>query len=897
MTDSGPLFGFGGNGVDGADTGDDAEEVGVVAVTSGAEAVEPDDTLKIPDHLPVLPIRDAVAFPGTVMPLQVEREKPKRVLDLALAGNRMVAVVAQRSPTTEDPKLEDLYRVGTACTILKMFKLSDGSETIIVHGLRRVGLEALTKEDEYLVATVHAHQDQAEITTEQRALVHTIRTAADRIIELSPNVPDEARKVLHGIEKPGGLADFLAANLPLGVAYKQEILETFDVTERLRKVNLAVAAQLEVVELSSKIQKQVHDSVDKTQREYYLREQMKAIQHELGQDQGEGPKIVELKKRIDAAKMPETVQAEALREVERLEAIPTVSPEYSMTLDYIEWLIELPWSAGTEDNLDIKRAEEVLNEDHYGLDKVKKRILEFLAVRKLKKDTHGPILCFTGPPGVGKTSLGQSIARAMGRKFIRISLGGIRDEATIRGHRRTYIGAMPGRIVREIRRAGSNNPLFMLDEVDKIGQDVRGDPMSALLEVLDPAQNATFSDHYLAVPFDLSKVLFIGTANYMSAIEPALRDRMEIIEIPGYTHQEKLMIARRHLLPRQLNENGLSAEQLRLSDEIIQTIIGDYTREAGVRSLERRIGSVCRARAAAVVRGDIVSPDVTVDDLRAVLGPAEFESEIAATSMVPGVVTGLAFTPAGGEILFIEANKMPGRGQLMLTGQLGEVMRESAQAAASIIRSRTGRWTIKPEDFAKADLHVHVPAGAIPKDGPSAGVAMLAAMSSVLLGKPVDPTIGMTGEITLSGRVLPVGGIREKVLAAHRAGLKTIILPARNASNVDEIPPEIRAQLNFVYVTTIDEVLDTIFAQIKKIGRGKRTVGKAVAKHRSSTAAKRRCPRSSAHPKARALAKKRAKRWRGPASASASAGKAASIGKHATRRKARRLSQAASPRR
>ena len=836
MTDAMPPFGISGNGVE---AGDEDDDVGVVAVTAGAEAVEPDETLKIPDHLPILPIRDAVAFPGTVMPLQIEHEKPKRVLDLALAGNRMVAVVAQRSPTTEDPKLDDLYRVGTACTILKMFKVSDGSETIIVHGLRRVAVEALTKEDEYLVATVHAYADPGEITTEQRALMHAIRNAADRIIELSPNVPDEARQVLHGIEKPGGLADFLAANLPLGVVHKQEILETFDVTDRLRKVNLAVAAQLEVVELSHKIQQQVHDSVDKAQREYYLREQMRVIQRELGEDRGEAGKIVELRKRIGEAKMPETVQAEALREVERLESIPTVSPEYSMTLDYIEWLIELPWSVGTDDILDIRRAEEVLNEDHYGLEKVKKRILEFLAVRKLKKDTRGPILCFTGPPGVGKTSLGQSIARAMGRKFIRISLGGIRDEATIRGHRRTYIGAMPGRIIREIRRAASNNPLFMLDEVDKIGQDVRGDPMSALLEVLDPTQNATFSDHYLAVPFDLSRVLFIGTANYMAAIEPALRDRMEIIEIPGYTHHEKLMIARRHLLPRQLNENGLTAEQLRMSDEAILTIIGDYTREAGVRSLERRIGGVCRARAAAVVRGDAVSPDVTRDDLRAVLGPAEYESEVAAAANVPGVVTGLAFTPVGGEILFIEANKMPGRGQLMLTGQLGDVMRESAQAAASIIRSRTGRWTIKPEDFAKVDMHVHVPAGAIPKDGPSAGVAMLAAMTSVLLGKPVDPTIGMTGEITLSGRVLPVGGIREKVLAAHRAGLKTIVLPARNTPNVNEIPAEIRSQLDFVYVRTIDEVLDTIFGQSRKKGRGARTVQKSKTKRRASKPSKR----------------------------------------------------------
>jgi len=806
------------------------DESGVVDVGIESKGSPEDRALEIPDRLPLLPIRDTVAFPGTVMPLQISREKSKRVLDLALAGSRMIAAVAQRSAETEDPRLDDLYRVGTACIILKMLKMADGTDTIIVHGLERVGIETITDRKDYLEATVHAHVDPKEATTEQKALMHTIRTAADRIIHLSPNVPDEARDVLNNIESPGGLGDFLAANLPLGLVHKQEILETFDVTDRLRKVNLAVANQLDVLELSNKIQKKVKSQVDEAQREYYLREQLKAIRKELGEQEGVSPTLDRLRERIHAAKMPEAVEAEANREVDRMEHIPQTSPEYGMALDYVESLVDLPWSVTTEDNLDLHRAEQILDEDHHGLEKVKKRILEFLAVRTLKSDSRGPILCFAGPPGVGKTSLGQSIARAMERKFIRISLGGIRDEATIRGHRRTYIGAMSGRIIREIRRAGSSNPLFMLDEVDKIGQDARGDPMSALLEVLDPAQNATFSDHYLGVPFDLSKVLFIGTANYMGAIEPALRDRMEIIELSGYTRQEKLMIARKHLLPRQLLENGLTAEHLELNDECLSVIISDYTREAGVRSLERKIGSVCRARAASVVRKESTEPTISVDEVRKILGRREHESEVAATRLVPGVVTGLAFTPAGGEILFIEATKMPGTGQLNLTGQLGDVMRESAWAASSIIRSHLDVWKIKRGMYRSHDYHIHVPAGATPKDGPSAGVAMLCAMTSMLIDQPIDPTIGMTGEITLSGRILPVGGIRDKVLAAHRAGIKTVILPARNEQDLEEIPADIRGQINFQLVDSISELFDVVFASPRMRTKKTRLVGKTSAK-------------------------------------------------------------------
>ena len=807
-------------------TGEESDDsAGTVEVSKGSEEMHDSDTPEIPERLPILPIRDTVAFPGTVMPLQISREKSKRVLDLALAGSRMIAAVAQRTAETEDPRLDDLYRVGTACIILKMLRMPDGTESIIVHGLRRVGIETITKETDYLEATVHEQADPEEITTEQQALVHTIRTSADRIIELSPQIPEEARQVLHGIESPGGLADFLASNLPLGLVHKQELLETLDVTHRLRKVNLAIAAQLDVAELSSKIQTQVKSQVDQSQREYYLREQMKAIRKELGDQDAQSETLSELRQRVKDADMPEAVEVEATREVDRMEHIPQTSPEYSMALDYVEWLVELPWSVSTEDNLDIRRAEQILDEDHYGLLKVKKRILEFLAVRRLKPDTRGPILCFAGPPGVGKTSLGQSIARALGRNFIRISLGGVRDEAAIRGHRRTYIGSMPGRIIREIRRAKSNNPLFMLDEVDKIGQDARGDPMSALLEVLDPAQNSTFSDNYLGVGFDLSKVLFIGTANYMYAIEPALRDRMEIIELSGYTQREKLMIARKYLLPRQIQENGLSADGLQMSDESISVIIADYTREAGVRSLEREIGAVCRARAAATVREESFEPAVSVDEVRTILGPRKFESEVAAADGVPGVVTGLAFTPAGGEILFVEAARMPGSGQLRLTGQLGDVMRESAVAASSIIRSRSGRGNAKHGDYRSFDFHVHVPAGATPKDGPSAGVAMLAAMTSILTEQTVDPSIGMTGEITLSGRVLPVGGIREKVLAAHRAGLKCVILPARNERDLEEIPEDIRDQIEFVFVRSIDDVLKFVFP-----GKPKRRGGQKPGK-------------------------------------------------------------------
>jgi ATP-dependent Lon protease len=838
---------------------------------AAAEMIEPsgllpagrppgDEQPVIPSVLPVLTVRDSVSFPGTVMPINVGREKSKKVLDLALASEKMIAVVSQRVRETEDPNLGDLYRIGTACRILKMFKLPDGTETIIVHGVARVGIEEIIRETPYLEAKVNPHFDAVETNTEIEALVHNVRHAATRTMELSPNVPEEARVVLENINTPGGLADFLAANLSLTVVYRQELLETFDVSERLRKVYAALASQLEVLELSTKLHDEVRSQMDKSQREYYLREQLKAIQSELGQADGRSAEVDRLREKVKEAKLPEVPAAAAIREIDRMEVIPQASPEYSVALDYVNWLLSLPWAVQTEDNLDLERADEILDADHYGLAKIKRRIVEFLAVLKLNPNRKGSILCFTGPPGVGKTSLGRSIARAMGRKFIRMSLGGMRDEAEIRGHRRTYIGAMPGRIIQEIRKSGARNPVFMLDEVDKIGSDFRGDPAAALLEVLDPQQNDTFTDHYLDVPFDLSNVLFIATANYMDMVPPALRDRMEIISLSSYTNGEKLQIAKKYLVPRQLSENGLPVDDITFDDDAINLLIGGYTHEAGVRELERQIGGVCRALAALIVRGKLKHKRVTAETVVEVLGHVRYTSEIAAREGMPGVVTGLAFTAVGGDILFIEASRMPGRGHLSLTGQLGGVMRESAEAAYSIVRGHTRELNINPKELTTHDLHIHVPAGAIPKDGPSAGVAMYVAMVSALKNKPVDPLTAMTGEITLRGAVLPVGGIREKMVAAHRAGVLRAILPAENLKDLEDVPVEVRAGLEFVPVKTATEALKValskrrkprvkrpgtppelsqVKSQVKKAASPKRTVAAAKAQR---TAARRTRP-------------------------------------------------------
>ncbi|MFA5864745.1 MAG: endopeptidase La [Phycisphaerae bacterium] len=763
----------------------------------------------IPSVIPLLPIRNAVAFPGTVMPLNIGREASKKGVEKALAGNKLIGIVTQRDPQVENPMEKDLYSWGTIGFILKLLKMSDGDQTIVIHGLLRFKITQLVHTEPFLSAKIEVHDDpkEAPVAKELEALVHNVHGMANRVIELSPNVPEEAAVILNNITQPGALADFLAANLNISVEQKQEILETLPVKQRLERVNTSLANQLDVLELSSKLQDQVKDSINKTQRQYFLQEQMKAIQKELGETDQRTGDLEDIRKRIAEAKMPSEVEKEALRELDRMAKIPMASPEYSVARDYVEWLVVIPWSKQTTDGLDIKKAKKILDTDHYDLEKVKKRIIEFLAVRKLKPDGRGPILCFVGPPGVGKTSLGKSIARAMGRKFIRISLGGIRDEAEIRGHRRTYIGALPGRIMQEIRKVAVNNPVFMLDEVDKIGVDFRGDPASALLEVLDPEQNNSFTDHYLDVPFDLSKVMFISTANVMAPVPPALRDRMEVIEIPGYTLTEKLQIAKKYLVTKQLNENGLTKNQITFADDAIKTLIESYTREAGVRNLEREIGNICRAAASKIAGGSKRATKITSKSVPHYLGPIKIEPEVALRTSVPGVATGLAYTPYGGDIIFIEATSMPGKGNLILTGQIGDVMKESAQAAYSLLRSRAQKLKLDPVKLTEKDFHLHVPEGAVPKDGPSAGVALYTALVSLETGVCVRPDVAMTGEITLRGLVLPIGGIKEKTLAAKRAGIKEIILPLRNKKDLYEVPAEIKKTLKFTFVSDIDKLL------------------------------------------------------------------------------------------
>jgi ATP-dependent Lon protease len=782
-----------------------AQTAAPVEPASKVKAIEKEPA--IPELLPILPVRDTVIFPGTIVPLNIGREKSKRLIESVMAGDKLLGVVAQRSAETEDPDLDGLHRVGTVVSVLKQIPLSEDTASIIVHGMVRFGIVDLTQQEPFLIARIHPREDAFEESKELEALLRTARRQAQRVIELTPGVPDEAVSILNNIEKASSVADFLSANLSLNLVEKQELLETFEVPDRLRKINKSLASQLDILELSRKIHEQVKRQVDKSQREYYLHEQLEAIQKELGQSDGREAEIGELRAAVAKARMPEAVEKEAKRELDRLKRIHQASPEYSVGIDYLHWLCEVPWSVSTKDNLSIARAEQVLEEDHHDLEKVKKRILEFLAVRKLNPEGRGPILCLVGPPGVGKTSLGQSVARALGRKFIRMSVGGVRDEADIRGHRRTYIGAMPGRVIQEIRKAGANNPVFMIDEVDKIGSDFRGDPSSALLEVLDPAQNNTFQDHYLDVPFDLSRVMFICTANYEEAISPPLRDRMEVIDIPGYTRLDKLHIAKRYLVPRCRQQVGLKPQQLKFTDSAIERIIESYTAEAGVRNLEREIAAVCRGVGAQAARRRKHPASIRRADLEAYLGPIKFEPELALRTSTPGVVTGLAWTPTGGDILFVEATSMPGRGNLQLTGHLGDVMKESVQTAYSLVRSRAGKYGLDAKVLARSDIHVHVPAGAVPKDGPSAGVAMLAALVSLLTGRAGKSDVAMTGEITLRGLVLPIGGLKEKALAAHRAGIKTVIIPLRNKKDLVEIPAEVRKQIRFVEVKSVDEVL------------------------------------------------------------------------------------------
>ncbi|MEW6553977.1 MAG: endopeptidase La [Actinomycetota bacterium] len=759
----------------------------------------------IPEVLPVLPLKDTVIYPHIIVPLLITREEYVKLIDDALAADRLVAAVASREEV-EMPEPEQLYDIGTAAAIIRMLKLPDGSMQLFVQGVQRIQVMEYVERQPYLKARVEKVQEIIEESVELEGIARNVLTQFKKMVSLAPYLPSEIFIAAMNIGESNNLADFIASNVNIDIAEKQELLEAFDVKERLEKLTVFLNKEIEILEIGSRIQSEVQTEMSKSQREYFLREQLKAIQKELGEVDERTMEINEFREKMDQSGMPEGARKEAERELDRLAKMPVAAAEYTVARTYLEWLTSLPWNESTEDNLDIKRARRVLDEDHYDLDKVKDRIVEYLAVRKLKEDMKGPILCFVGPPGVGKTSLGQSIARALGRKFVRISLGGMHDEAEIRGHRRTYIGALPGRIIRGIQRAGSNNPVFMLDEVDKIGADFRGDPASALLEVLDPEQNHSFSDHYLDVDFDLSKVMFITTANTPVPIHPALLDRMEVLELPGYTEVEKVHIALDHLLPRQYEAHGLKKSQINITEEALRAIIRNYTREAGVRNLEREIATVCRKVARDIAAGKRKSRKILERDLHELLGPARFRFEVLEEEDEVGVATGLAWTEAGGDVLFVEAQVMPGEGDLILTGKLGDVMQESAKAALTYCRSVSGRYGVEADFFRSNDMHVHVPAGAIPKDGPSAGVTMATALMSSITGRKVRKEVGMTGEITLRGKVLPIGGLKEKVLAAHRAGVKRVIIPEENRKYLEEIPAFIRKDLKFIPVTHIEEV-------------------------------------------------------------------------------------------
>lgn len=787
-----------------------------VTESRSPEMEDADRQIPIPETLSLLPLNDSVLFPGVVMPLLVAREGSMKLVDDAVVSEtRVIGVTAKKDPTVETPEISDLYEIGSAAAIHTMLRLPDG-QRLIVQGLRRIRILEVVQTEPYFKVHVEEIPDitdwKDDEAIEVEALRRNVAETFRKVVQLSPNLPDELDNIASAVTNPSVLTNTIALHLQIPVEEKQELLETRGIRDRLTKLLTILTREAQVLELGSKIQSQVHQELGKTQRDYYLREQMKAIQRELGEGDERIAEVEELRQKVVESGMPPEAMKEAERELDRLGRMPPSAPEYTVSRTYIDWLVALPWDKGTIDNLDIKEVRRILDEDHYGLDKIKERILEYLSVRKFKTEgmMRHPILCFVGPPGVGKTSLGKSIARAMGRNFVRMSLGGIRDEAEIRGHRRTYIGALPGQIIQSIRRAGSENPIFMLDEIDKVGADFRGDPSSALLEVLDPEQNSTFRDHYLEVPFDLSKVLFITTANMLDTILPPLRDRMEILELAGYTEEEKFEIAKRHLITKQMREHGLKeGEHMIWADDAVKDIIRGYTREAGVRNLEREIASVCRKATREFAEGRTEPVEVTVEQVRKYLGaPRYLFEEIKERTTAPGVAVGLAWTPVGGDVLFVEATRMPGGKTLTLTGQLGDVMKESAQAALSYIRSHAEELGIEPDFFAKSDIHLHVPAGAIPKDGPSAGVTMATALASLLTGKKVRSELAMTGEITLRGKVLPIGGIKEKSLAARRAGIKTIILPEANKKDVlEDIPENIRKEMEFVYVDQIDQVL------------------------------------------------------------------------------------------
>ncbi len=758
-------------------------------------------------ELPLIP-SDAVLFPHMVMPFMIHEPGLLKLVDDVLSGDRMVVVVAVKEPKKEE---KELYDVGTAAVILKATRLEPDQVRVVVQGVSRVELLEVVKREPYLIGRVQVLEDYLTHDMEVDALVASIRQLFTKVLEFSPQLPGELKTVAFNIEEPGALADMVVSHLNVSHQEKQEILETLDIKERLKKIHQLLLKQVEILELGQKIQAEVRGRMEKAQREYYLREQLKVIRKELGEAEGIEAEVEELREKLAKKKLPDYVRKEAEKELNRLARLHPTSAEYTVIRNYLDWILELPWCESTEDRIDLKEAQKILDQDHYDLEKVKKRILEYLAVRKLKPDMKGPILCFVGPPGVGKTSLGRSIAKALGRKFLRISLGGVRDEAEIRGHRRTYVGAMPGRIIQGLRRVGVNNPVFMLDEIDKIGADFRGDPAAALLEVLDPEQNQNFSDHYLEIPFDLSKIIFIATANMLDTIPAPLLDRMEVIEIPGYTEEDKLRIAKYYLVPRQLEAHGLNKQQLKFTDRALMQIIRYYTREAGVRNLEREIGAICRAVAKEFAEGRREPVKVRVKDVEKYLGPPKFLPEVAERVKVPGVAIGLAWTPVGGEILFVEATKMKGTGRLILTGKLGEVMRESAEAALSYVRSRSKELGIDEDLFQKIDIHVHVPSGAVPKDGPSAGITILAALVSLLTERTVRHDVAMTGEITLRGTVLPVGGIKEKVLAAKRAGIKEVILPKLNAKDLADVPKEAKEKLTFHFVSRVEEALPIVF--------------------------------------------------------------------------------------